>query len=281
MNPTNSVNHYENFPVASVLIPAQLRPAIASVYWFARSADDIADEGKAMPSARLASLGVYRQQIEAIAQGKASSHPQFQTLAAHMNEHALPPQLFLDLITAFEQDCKKKRYANWEELRFYCQHSANPVGRIMLKLFGYLNDETAKGSDQICTGLQLVNFLQDIRHDWAVDRLYVPVSELAAQGLTEYDIDAAAKTRIVPAALESVLELQHQRAAMLLEQGGTLLPQLKGRFGLEIAATVAGGQQMLRKMAKQQFSGFAGRPKIGKSDWIIIMARALRSRWKA
>ncbi len=275
----NGVDHYENFPVASVLVPARLRPAIASIYWFARSADDIADEGKALPSARLAALGVYRQQLALIAQGQTPEHQQFATLARHIREHQLPIGLFSDLLTAFELDCNKKRYANWEELQWYCRHSANPVGRLMLHLFNRFNEERAHLSDQTCTGLQLANFLQDIRHDWAIGRLYIPQNELTAYGCSEDEIIQASKTRQPSAKLQAVLQLQHNRANQLLEEGKKLLPELPGRMGLEITATVAGGQRILRHLAKQQYAGFAGRPTLKATDWLAIAGAVIASRF--
>jgi squalene synthase HpnC len=275
----NGVDHYENFPVASVLVPARLRPAIASIYWFARSADDIADEGKALPSARLASLGVYRQQLALIATGETPVHKNFAVLAEHIHKHQLPLQLFSDLLTAFEMDCTKKRYLNWNELQFYCQHSADPVGRLMLHLFNKFSPERAKLSDQVCTGLQLANFLQDIRHDWAIGRLYIPQDELAAYGCGEDEIVLASKSRQPSAKLEAVLQLQHRRADQLLEQGKQLLPELPGRMGMEITATVAGGQRILQHLAKQQYAGFAGRPTLKTTDWFAIAGAVIASRF--
>lgn len=274
----NTVDHYENFPVASALIPPRMRPAIASIYWFARSADDIADEGHALASARLAALGVYRKQLAIIESGAAPEHPRFKELAKQIHQHNLPTQYFADLLTAFEQDCTKKTYQNWHELKFYCEHSANPVGRIMLSLFGLLNEKTVTASDQICTGLQLTNFLQDIRHDWLIGRLYIPLDELAAHSLNQEAIAIASKNRVAGPDLLQVLQLQHERAALLLQQGESLLPMLPGRLGLEIAATVAGGQRILHRLARQQFAGFAARPVLKASDWIIILAKALASR---
>lgn len=274
----NSVDHYENFPVASALIPPRMRPAIASIYWFARSADDIADEGNALASARIGALGVYRKQLAIIDSGGAPEHPRFKELAKQIHEHNLPTKYFADLLTAFEQDCTKKTYQSYPELQRYCEHSANPVGRIMLSLFGLLNEKTATASDQICTGLQLTNFLQDIRHDWLIGRLYIPLDELAAHGLDQEAIAAASKNRVAGPDLLQVLQLQHERADLLLRQGESLLPMLPGRLGLEIAATVAGGQRILRRLAKQQFAGFASRPVLGPSDWIIILFKALASR---
>jgi squalene synthase HpnC len=275
----NGVDHYENFPVASVLVPARLRPAIASIYWFARSADDIADEGKALPSARLAALGVYRQQLELIERGETPVHKNFAQLAQHIQQHQLPLPLFSNLLTAFEMDCTKKRYANWNELQFYCQHSADPVGRLMLHLFNKFSPERAQLSDQVCTGLQLANFLQDIRHDWAIGRLYIPQDELAAYGCNEEEIAQASQSRRASAKLEAVLQLQHRRADQLLEQGKQLLPELPGRMGMEITATVAGGQRILSHLAKQQYAGFAGRPTLKTTDWLAIVGAVIASRF--
>jgi squalene synthase HpnC len=274
---TSSVNHYENFPVASWLIPARYRPAIAAIYWFARSADDIADEGKALTSTRLAALAVYRNQLSLIAQGQQLGSDEFTHLAQVIRQYQLPLAPFEQLLSAFEQDCTKKRYKNWAELSSYCSRSANPVGRLVLSLFGYHELDQQRSADQICTALQLINFLQDIRHDWSAGRLYIPLDELHAQGVDESQFDQAIKLRLVSPDLESVLEFQHQRAQLLLDQGRDLLPHLSGRLGMEIKATVAGGQIMLNYLAKQQFCGIDGRPKLGRKDWLKILFHAFRT----
>lgn len=276
-----SVNHYENFPVASWLVPSRLRPAIQEIYWFARSADDIADEGRALPSARRAALGVYREHLERIEQGDQMTDPHFRALASVIRSHRLPIQLFSDLLTAFEADCERKRqFTDWESLHWYCRHSANPVGRIILHLFACFDEENALASDNICTSLQLINFLQDIRHDWHVDRLYVPLDELTQFGASLSDIEQASANRYVAPTLEQTLKFQHERAANLMRMGYPLLPKLPGRMGIEIRATVAGGERMLDLLKAQQYSGFAGRPKLGTGDWISVLIRALLGRFK-
>lgn len=273
---TSSVEHYENFPVASALLPKHLRPAIASIYWFARSADDIADEGNALPSARRAALGIYREQLAAIAQNQPIEHPRFAQLSSIIRAHSLPIELFENLLTAFEMDCTKTKYASWKELEFYCAHSANPVGRLVLHLFELNNEQNFVWSDSICTGLQLTNFLQDIRHDWLkMGRLYVPLDELTAAQLGAQDIAVAANSLVVGQALEQVLLIQHRRAAQHLQAGIPLVKSLPLRLGLEIAATIAGGQQILNQMQQQQYSGFAKRPKLNRMDWISVAIRAL------
>jgi squalene synthase HpnC len=277
MSINSSVNHYENFPVASWLIPARFRPAIAAIYWFARSADDIADEGKALNSTRLAALGVYRQQLKIIEDGQMPENAQFANLAKVIRQYQLPIDEFKNLLSAFEQDCRKTRYKDWAELSWYCAHSANPVGRLVLSLFGYHELDQQRSSDQICTALQLINFLQDMRQDWQAGRLYVPMDELNAHDLDELQLNQAMQLRHISPDLESVFELQHQRAQLLLEQGRDLLPHLSGRLAMEIRATVAGGQTILDYLALQQFSGIAGRPKLSRGDWLKIMFQAIRS----
>lgn len=276
MTLTSAVDHYENFPVASVLLPKRLRPAIASIYWFARSADDIADEGNALPSARLAALGVYREQLNAIAAHRPVEHSKFAQLANTIYTHSLPIELFTNLLTAFELDCTKKQYKNWPELGAYCAHSANPVGRIVLHLFKLNSPQNFVWSDSICTGLQLTNFLQDIAHDWLkMSRIYIPIEDLSAAQLGPDDIALAAKSKIVDTRLEQVLRVQHHRAAEYLNFGKPLVKQLPLRLGLEIATTIAGGEQILTKMQRQQYSGFAKRPKLERMDWIKIVLNAL------
>jgi squalene synthase HpnC len=275
---TSSVNHYENFPVASWLVPRRYRPAIASIYWFARSADDIADEGKALNSTRLAALGVYRNQLQIIARGEMPENDNFAKLATVIREYKLPITHFEALLGAFEQDCSKRRYQNWAELSSYCSRSANPVGQLILTLFGYHELDQQRSSDQICTALQLINFLQDLRSDWQTGRLYIPLDELAAYDLTEAQLDQAIKLGHVTPELESVLELQHQRAQLLLNQGKDLLPHLSGRLAMEIRATVLGGQRILDYMAQQQYSGLLERPKLSRADWAKIALQVIQKK---
>ncbi len=274
----SSTNHYENFPVASWLVPKRYRPAIAAIYWFARSADDIADEGKALNATRLAALGVYRNQLKIIERGETPENDNFAHLATMIRQHQLPLAPFEQLISAFEQDCQKKRYNNWAELSSYCSRSANPVGRLILSLFGYHELDQQRSSDQICTALQLINFLQDFRQDWVAGRLYIPTDELSASEVTEADIDQAIQLKRLGPELESVFEFQHQRAQLLLNQGKDLLPHLSGRLAMEISATVAGGQRILDYLAQQQFTGIAGRPTLTRADWLKIGFKALQSK---
>ncbi len=275
----SSVDHYENFPVASLLFPAALRPAVASIYWFARSADDIADEGTAPASVRLASLQAYRQQLSAIASHEPLDHPAFKELADHIRRHNLPLQCFHDLLTAFEMDCTIKRYETDQALLNYCKHSANPVGQLVLSLVKQNTREHMGWSDSICTGLQLVNFLQDIRNDWAIGRLYIPLEKLRAQGVSEDDITVAHASGALAPGLLAVLRAEHRRAESMLRAGAPLVQSLsrKGqrRLALEIRATLAGGQSILDRLALQNWSGLAKRPTLRRRDWVKIAWRTL------
>ena len=188
MNPglsplTQGVSHYENFPVASVLCPPRLRPAIAAIYWFARTADDIADEGDALPQARLDDLSAYRADLMATASGLAASKrwsDVFERLGPVIKQFALPVNLLADLLSAFEQDVVKQRYASQAELLDYCRLSANPVGRLLLHLYGVNDAESLRESDHICSALQLINFWQDLSVDIPRTRFYVPAEDFAA-----------------------------------------------------------------------------------------------------
>lgn len=186
----NAVNagHYENFPVASIILPRRLRPAVRAIYAFARTADDFADEGDAPASARLARLAEYHAHLHALERGEAVDHPIFQALAPHIRAHGLPYGLFHDLLSAFEQDVVKTRYAHFGEVMDYCKRSANPIGRLLLHLYGDRDEKHRAWSDGICSALQLINFLQDVEQDWTKGRVYLPQDEMATYGITERQI---------------------------------------------------------------------------------------------
>ena len=179
-----SVAHYENFPVASRLIPAPLRPAVVAIYAFARAADDIADEGDAPPAARLARLDHFGAMLERIECGDVPAEEPFAALGAAIGRHALPLQPFRDLLSAFRQDVVQPRYAEFAQVLDYCSRSANPIGRLLLRLYRADDVEHCRLADAICTGLQLTNFWQDVASDWARGRVYLPLEDLAAFGVT-------------------------------------------------------------------------------------------------
>lgn len=249
-----SVAHYENFPVASLLLPAPLRGPVAVIYRFARSADDIADEGDDAPAARLAKLEAHRGEIERI-----------------VREHGLPRGPFADLLEAFSQDVVKTRYADYAELLDYCRRSANPVGRLLLHLFKRTSETDLRQSDAICTALQLINFWQDVAIDYAKGRIYLPQDEMGQHGVTEAHLAAAR----CDGAWRALLAFQMRRTRELMLSGAPLGRSLPGRIGLEIRATVQGGLRILEKIERAGYDVFHHRPVLTWPDWPLLLARAL------
>jgi len=266
-----SVGHYENFPVASLLLPRQLRRPIEIIYRFARSADDIADEGVQSDDVRLARLSVYRTELDRIARGETSEAGLFRDVARIVREHALPLALFGDLISAFSQDVTKKRYANFGELTDYCRRSANPVGRLLLQLFKRTSEGDLAGSDAVCTALQLINFWQDVEIDFAKGRIYLPQDEMARHGVSERHI---AEQRC-DAAWRALLAFQVERARAGILSGQPLARSLPGRIGLEIRATIQGGLRILEKIERARYDVFRRRPVLRAFDWPLLLARAV------
>jgi len=265
------VDHYENFPVASLLVPPALRQPIEVIYRFARSADDIADEGDASPAERLAGLAAYQAELDRIAAGQPPTTPLFIDLARIIAAHALPIQLFRDLLDAFAQDVVKKRYADYPELVDYCRRSANPVGRLVLHLFGRTGPQQLEQSDCICTALQLINFWQDVAVDWQKDRVYLPQTDLPRFGIGEADI-AAGRWSANWAAL---MDFEIDRAEALMRRGAPLVHALPGRLGWEIRLTIQGGLRILERLRRVRGDVFRQRPKLGSWDWAVLAGRSL------
>lgn len=266
-----SVNHYENFPVASILLPKRLRSAVETIYWFARSADDIADEGDAAAQERLVELNRYSAFLDMIENGETPDHPIFSPLAHVIHNHHLPIQPFRDLLSAFSQDVEKKRYANLGELIDYCRRSANPVGRLMMHLYGDHDTRHLAYSDAICTSLQLINFLQDIAVDFSHDRIYMPQDEMLSHHVTELQIARGDSGSL----WYPFMQKQIERACKLLQSGTPLGKQLRGRIGLELRMTILGGDAILRKLHADPACVFRHRPVLTRRDWILILSRAL------
>ena len=266
------VEHYENFPVASLLLPARIRRPIEIIYQFARSADDIADEGEATSGERLAGLDAYRAELDRIEAGATPSTPLFAKLAEVIEQHALPIQLLRDLLDAFAQDVVKKRYADYPELLDYCRRSANPVGRLVLHLFGRTEPEHLMQSDCICTALQLINFWQDVAVDWKKDRVYIPQTDFPHFHVSEDDI-AAGRCSANWAAL---MDFEIDRAMALMKRGAPLVHALPGRLGWEIRLTIQGGLHILERIRQVRGDVFKHRPKLGKADWLVLAARSFR-----
>lgn len=267
-----AVGHYENFPVASILLPARLRRPVALIYRFARSADDLADEGQAPPAERLAALERYRDELRRIRSERAPDTPLFQALAVTIAEFGLPLDPFFALLDAFSQDVVKNRYANFAELLEYCARSANPVGTLLLHLFEAATRENLRRSDAICTGLQLVNFWQDVEIDYRKGRIYLPADEMARFGVGERDIAA----RDAGPAWQNLLVYQIDRARAMLESGAPLATGLPGRIGLELRMIVQGGLRILEKLDAARGDMFRHRPVLRPVDWPLMFWRTLR-----
>ena len=266
-----SVDHYENFPVASLLLPAAQRGPVSVVYRFARNADDFADEGERSPEERLALIDGYRAGLRAAARGEDPGEPVLRDVARLARERRLALGPFHDLLDAFAQDVVKHRYASFDELLGYCRRSADPVGRLLLELFGAATPENLRDSDSICSALQLVNFWQDVALDYAKGRIYLPQDEMARCGVGERHI----AERRCDGAWRELLDLQVGRARAMLEAGAPLGRRLPGRIGLEIRATVQGGLRVLEKLAAAGYDMFRRRPVLGWYDWPLLLARAL------
>lgn len=265
------IGHYENFPVASLLLPSRFRRPIALIYRFAREADDVADEGDLPSSARLAQLERFREQLRRIERGASPDIPWFAALAATIREHDLPVTAFADLLSAFAQDVTQKRYASMAEVLDYCRRSANPVGRLLLHLFRSANEANFRWSDSICSALQLVNFWQDVALDFAKGRVYLPQDEMRRLGVTEEHI---ARQRCDDA-WRALIQSQIERARSMLAAGEPLGRALPGRVGLEIRATIQGGLRILEKLESARCDMFHHRPVLQWYDWPLIVARAL------
>jgi squalene synthase HpnC len=263
------VDHYENFPVASWLLPARLRSPVEAIYGFARGADDIADEGQASDHERLAALDAYLAALDAIEAGRAPA-PAFARIARAVADYALPVALLRDLIDAFRQDVVKKRYATFDELTDYARRSANPVGRLLLHLFERTDAASLAQSDAICSSLQLINFWQDVALDWEKGRVYLPQEDLARFGVSETSI----ANGIADARWSALMAFECARARSMLLAGAALGFALPGRLGLEIRATVEGGLAILDKIALARADVFRHRPMLGKADWVRMVARA-------
>jgi squalene synthase HpnC len=266
--------HYENFPVASVLLPKPLREPVMAIYQFARAADDIADEGEATDAVRLAGLEAFRRELASIGAGHPAQTPLFQRLQATIARHQLPLQPFYDLLDAFSQDVVKKRYADFPEVLDYCRRSANPVGLLLLKLYHADSPRNVGYSDAICSSLQLINFLQDIAIDWQKNRIYLPQDELQAARITEACIAAGT----VDATWIAFMQEQVARARQMMLSGAPLGAILPGRIGLEMRMIIHGGLRILDKIEAVGYDVFHRRPVLGGIDSVRLLARALTYR---
>jgi squalene synthase HpnC len=299
----SGVNHEENFPVASWLCPPALRPVVAAIYWFARTADDIADEGDAPASQRLADLAAYRQQLALAAtpvmptpipnaQANPNTQPPawdtrwahvFAPLQHHIRQHRLPVALLHDLLSAFEQDVRRtesgQRYQTHDELLAYCRLSANPVGHLLLHLYGITDSELLLASDRVCSALQLINFWQDLSRDLPRQRHYLPQQALAQRGLTEADfapiqpapVDAGAEGR-----KEELIADLLNMASDRMQKGSIIALHVPGRSGWELRLVVQGGMRVAEKIRRMRHRTWLQRPRLRAWDVPLLVWRAWR-----
>lgn len=272
-------DHYENFPVASWLCPQPLRKPIAAIYWFARTADDMADEGDAPAARRLDDLAAYRTDLHAIARGGAHSGRWagvFDALAPVLAQFRLPVPLLEALLDAFTQDVRFTaeglRYPDDTALLDYCSRSANPVGRLLLHLYGMQDTLALQRSDQICSALQLINFWQDVRTDVARARWYPSQAQMQRFGVREADLHADAEC---PAAARMLAHYTDAAVAMM-HRGAPLALQLPGRIGWELRLVVQGGLRIAEKIRAMNHATWRGRPTLGKGDGPVLLWRAWR-----
>ena len=271
-----SVGHYENFPVASLLCPAPIRPAVRAIYRFARTADDLADEGDAPAAERLQALQQYRLALHAAWQGESQSgwRGVFDDLIPAARRHGLELAPFDDLLDAFSQDCSNPMYVDREQLLDYCRRSANPVGRLLLALYRVSDAESLGQSDAICSALQLINFWQDPSVDLPRGRCYFPMRDAAAHGLELSALRAGADTPATQALLRDLCGW----AGDLMRQGAPLACRLPGRIGWELRLVVQGGLRILEKIAAMQHRTLSHRPTLAGRDWLPLTWRAMSMR---
>jgi squalene synthase HpnC len=261
--------HYENFPVASVLVPAAIRPFVVAIYRFARYADDVADEGAATDAERVAELGALDADVRMLFAGGKVERPPVSGLALVRDGgfQGITDKPFRELLSAFRQDVSIKRYETYGELLDYCRKSANPVGHLMLALLGVNNEQTIVESDKICTALQLINFWQDAAVDASRGRIYVPAEDFLQHNVSSENFPSHPDHRLL-------MRFQCDRARALLLSGTPLLMRLSGRFRLEIAFTIAGGLRILDKIAANEWD-VTKRPKLGWYDTLHLVGHAI------
>ncbi len=273
--PDQAQKHYENFPVASFILPKHLRHPISLIYNFARQADDFADEGRHKPAMRLAMLDGFSQQLDIIQNNGSSKSVFFNDFAKMIRKYQLPLKPFYDLLEAFSQDVTKERYANFDEILDYCSRSANPIGTVLLHLFDKATPENLAYSNKVCTALQLINFYQDVDVDFDnsfhKSRVYLCQDEMEEHGINEAQIAA----QYVNLHWEQFMLFNIERAEKMLAEGKPLENILPGRMGLEMRMIIGGGEQVVYKLKKVRGDIFKHRPTLRAWDWPLILLKAL------
>lgn len=274
--PWSSVDHYENFPVGSWLVPRRLRAGFGAIYRIARYADDVADEGDAPPEARLAELARLDAALRAIDAGHPPGHPVVAASADSIRAHRLGTDRFRALLSAFAQDVTTVRYTDDAALDDYCARSAAPVGHLVLQLFGGDTPERRQRADAICIALQRINFLQDVAIDWAKGRVYLPAAALAAEGLVAETVGEAVQAGRASPALRAAIAAQAALAGRLLESGRDLVSDVPTRLGWELRLVCAGGARILERLQRGGHDPVARRPTLGRADAWALLRLALR-----
>ncbi len=258
-------SHYENFPVASRLVPRDKRPYVWSVYAFARVADDFADEGAVPVERRLEQLDRWERYLNECCEGRAS-HPVFIALAETVRRFSIPRQPLADLLAAFRLDVTRKRFETFSDLLYYCKHSANPVGQLVLAIFGDATSRTIALSDHICTALQLTNFWQDCAIDWGKGRLYIPLEDMARFGYTEKDLD----DRIADERFRQLMAFEVERTRDLFEEGKPLLAEAVPELRFELTLVWRGGMRILEKIEAHNYDVLHTRPVLSWADKVSL-----------
>ena len=276
--PWHAVDHRENFPVASWLLPAASRPAVVAIYRFARFSDDIADEGDATVAQRLDALAGLDGALEAARDGRSSGVAVVDALPPHMAQHRLDWQHLHDLLSAFRQDLTVSRYRDAASVQDYCERSANPVGRLMLELFDSASADNLRRADNICSALQKINFCQDVAVDWPRGRLYLPLDTLARYGIGPDRLADEFNANRYSLALRQAIGHEAQRARTQLLDGRALIANVPWRLSLELRAIVAGGLRILDRIAAVDHDVLHHRPVLGWRDTLPLVAGALGAR---
>ncbi|HPI38527.1 MAG TPA: squalene synthase HpnC [Ignavibacteriaceae bacterium] len=263
-------SHYENFPVISFLIPKELYHHVAIIYWFARTADDIADEGVLSPVDRIKRLESFEQKLSQLISGNWSTNLEF-ALANTIKEKQLSPGYFFNLLAAFKQDVIVKRYQSYHELLNYCKKSANPVGRLILELYNIRDNELQAYSDKICTALQITNFLQDISIDYEKERIYIPQEDLSRFAVDGKNFEK----KLINDNFVQLMEYQIQCTENLFNDGKQLIKFLPGRLKYEIKWTILGGLEILNLIRKNKYDIFNNRPKLDKKRFILLLIKSV------
>jgi len=263
-------SHYENFPVVTFLIPAKLRKHVAIIYWFARTADDMADEGIMSVEERLKHLTDFEVSFNQLLNGEYSSDYE-KALHQTIQERNLNPQHFTNLLQAFRQDITKNEYSDFDELLHYCAYSANPIGRLILELHSVRNEEANLYSDKICSALQITNFLQDVAVDYRKGRIYLPQDEMKEYGIDK-SMFAESKINLN---FKRLIVFNINRTQLMFDEGRNLLKFLSGRLKYEIKWTILGGEAILKKIRRNDYNVFV-RPGLTKADFLNLLVRSLK-----